>query len=87
MSHLKNMNWRRGFDRIFVLLCISWLIFVIYEPVYEGRSFAAQNYTLQLEQADESYRLDGDEIKWKKRGAMPMPHFGAYGTKLVLETR
>ena len=66
MINLKNMDWRRGFNRIFAALCIGWLIFVIYEPVYEGRSFAAQNYTLQLEQADESYRLDGDEIKWKK---------------------
>jgi hypothetical protein len=63
---LKNITWRKGFNRIFILLCIGWLIFVIYEPVYKGRSFAAQNYTLQLEQADESYRLDGDEIKWKK---------------------
>ena len=59
MINLKYMNWRRGFSRIFVVLCIGWLIFVIYEPVYDGRSFAAQNYTLQLEQADESYRLDG----------------------------
>lgn len=56
------MNWKRGFDRVFILLAICWLVLCLTAPgwlVTHERAEAFRAYSDYLKACDDAPKLNG----------------------------
>ena len=55
---MRNINWPRGFNRVYVILCVMWIFFAIWYQLNYQRTVISDKYALALQTAYDSYGQD-----------------------------